>query len=156
MELPLLDPDCLDESEMNAKRLLLPLIFAVGLVSPRPSAADCTQAQEDAQDALVHARRAWDATSLEDVRYFLKNLLRATQDIRDASSACGCPEAEDHALLAYENALLAYEARDLKAARAFLEDALESIEDALEAATNCAEDEGGEQEAPDAPEDQTV
>lgn len=97
----------------------------------------CQRAEEFSANCLTHAKRLYNADSMEDAKFYAENLLRSAQDTLKAASQCGCEDARAYAEETIKYARKAKEAMTLEDVRAEAENAIGSCEDALKAAIDC-------------------
>lgn len=99
--------------------------------------ADCSDAYSYADEAYTQAKRGYNSDNLDDVQYYAKRAMSATENAMSAAEECGCDDAYSAADEAYDYANKAYRSDDYDDAIDYLRKAKSSADDAMSYADDC-------------------
>lgn len=107
------------------------------IISSSAMSADCSDAYSNTDDAYNYAKKAYQASSFNELRYYSKKAMSAADDAMSAADDCGCNDAQSNADDTYSYARKAYRSDDFDSAMSYVRRAKSSAEYAMSAAEEC-------------------
>jgi ABC-type transporter lipoprotein component MlaA len=119
--------------------VILIVVFTLSAFTMQSKRKDCDDLKSYAEDAYSYFRKAYKASSLDDVQAYAKKGMRASSDAEDEAddSDCDCDDAESSASDAYSYGKKAYNSDNLPDAQSYAKKAMNSASEITDEAENC-------------------
>lgn len=115
------------------------IVLSISILAALPglAQADCSDAENSADDSYTYARRALRESNFDDAQSLMRRARNAAEEAQSEAEECGCDDAESYADDAYTGARRAYNASNLIELRYYAERAMKAAAEARDAASSC-------------------